>query len=129
MKIVILGGSGRAGDFLTRDFHRKGNEVIVLSRNKPTTAWSIVQRDAETLARREFKEAIKIFETLANKDPQTYSADVMSAKRLLEKYNAAQITQNNSSLYAPVSQLIHSRLHPLCRYATAFAICDIPCRS
>jgi predicted dinucleotide-binding enzyme len=75
MKIVILGGSGQVGNLLTRDFHRKGHEVMVLSRNRPTTAWSIVQRDAETLARREFKEAIKICDTLANKDPQTFSAD------------------------------------------------------
>jgi uncharacterized protein (TIGR01777 family) len=51
MKIVIPGGSGQVGKLLARDFHRKGHEVIVLSRNKPTTAWSILQWDAETLGK------------------------------------------------------------------------------
>ena len=51
MKIVIPGGSGQVGKLLAQDFHRKGHEVIVLSRNKPTTAWSILQWDAETLGK------------------------------------------------------------------------------
>lgn len=51
MKIVIPGGSGQAGSLLARDLHRKGHEVIVLSGNKATAAWPILQWDAATLGK------------------------------------------------------------------------------
>lgn len=49
MKIVIPGGSGQVGTVLARAFHRRGHEVVVLSR-KPTNApWRMVGWDGETL--------------------------------------------------------------------------------
>src|SRR5437867_5267545 len=49
MKIVIPGGSGQVGTVLARAFHRRGDEVIVLSRKPIKAAWRDVQWDGETL--------------------------------------------------------------------------------
>jgi uncharacterized protein len=51
MKIVIPGGSGQVGTLLARDLHRKGHEVVVLSRSNPTAPWRILQWDAATLGK------------------------------------------------------------------------------
>ena len=49
MKIVIPGGSGQVGTVLARAFHKRGDEVIVLSRKPIKAAWRGVQWDGETL--------------------------------------------------------------------------------
>ena len=49
MKIVIPGGSGQVGTVLARAFHKRGDEVVVLSRKPIKTAWRYVQWDGETL--------------------------------------------------------------------------------
>ena len=49
MKIVIPGGSGQVGTVLARAFHKRGDEVVVLSRKPIKTAWRCVQWDGETL--------------------------------------------------------------------------------
>src|SRR6185295_11518543 len=56
MKIVIPGGSGQIGTMLAREFHARGDEVIVLSRRPRVTPWRTVEwyphmvgRWAETL--------------------------------------------------------------------------------
>jgi len=49
MRIVIPGGSGQVGTVLTRAFHGRGDEVIVLSRRPQTAPWRVERWDAETL--------------------------------------------------------------------------------
>jgi len=55
MKIVIPGGSGQVGTILARHFHSQGHEVVVISRNAPTSAcvkpatWRVVEWDGQTL--------------------------------------------------------------------------------
>lgn len=49
MKIVIPGGSGQVGTLLARAFHKRGDEVVVLSRMPANAAWRTVPWDGETL--------------------------------------------------------------------------------
>jgi len=49
MKIVIPGGSGYVGTVLARAFHKKGDEVVVLSRSPASRPWRTVAWDGETL--------------------------------------------------------------------------------
>jgi uncharacterized protein (TIGR01777 family) len=49
MKIVIPGGSGYVGTVLARDFHKRGDEVVVLSRAPANKPWRVVSWDGETL--------------------------------------------------------------------------------
>jgi uncharacterized protein len=49
MKIVIPGGSGQVGTVLARAFHRRGREVVVLSRKPVNAPWRMVEWDGETL--------------------------------------------------------------------------------
>lgn len=42
MKIVIPGGSGHIGTLLAREFHARGHEVVVLSRNPADAPWRTV---------------------------------------------------------------------------------------
>jgi hypothetical protein len=49
MKIVIPGGSGQVGTVLARAFHKRGHEVVVLSRKPANAAWRMVEWDGETL--------------------------------------------------------------------------------
>jgi len=55
MKIVIPGGSGQVGTILARHFHSQGHEVVVISRNAPTSAcvkpatWRVVGWNGQTL--------------------------------------------------------------------------------
>jgi hypothetical protein len=49
MKIVIPGGSGQVGTVLARAFHKRGDEVVVLSRKPIKESWRGVEWDGETL--------------------------------------------------------------------------------
>lgn len=49
MKVVILGGSGQVGTILARDFHRRGDEVVVLSRKPAQKPWCVVTWDGRSL--------------------------------------------------------------------------------
>ena len=50
MKIVIPGGSGQVGTILAREFHGRGDEVVVLSRtNSNVQPWRVVKWDGESL--------------------------------------------------------------------------------
>lgn len=53
MKVVIPGGSGQVGTILARDFQRRGDEVVVLSRKpaQPTEVrpWRVVAWDGQSL--------------------------------------------------------------------------------
>src|SRR5437867_7603279 len=49
MKVVIAGGTGQVGTILAREFHRRGDEVVVLSRTPNAARWRVVKWDAETL--------------------------------------------------------------------------------
>jgi uncharacterized protein (TIGR01777 family) len=49
MKIVIPGGSGQVGTVLARAVHKRGDEVVVLSRKPASAAWRMVEWDGETL--------------------------------------------------------------------------------
>ena len=49
MKIVIPGGSGQVGTILARAFHKRGDEVVVLSRRPADVPWRQVEWDGETL--------------------------------------------------------------------------------
>lgn len=49
MKIVIPGGSGQVGHILARAFHRRGDEVVVLSRNPAARPWRVVPWDGVSL--------------------------------------------------------------------------------
>lgn len=59
MKIIIPGGSGQVGTVLAREFHARGDEVVVLSRNPRKEAWRTVNWDGENLGdwRTEFEAA------------------------------------------------------------------------
>src|ERR1041385_3686493 len=41
MRILIPGGAGHLGTLLARDFHQRGDEVIVLSRNPRPQPWKV----------------------------------------------------------------------------------------
>ncbi|HEY4642260.1 MAG TPA: TIGR01777 family oxidoreductase [Thermoanaerobaculia bacterium] len=41
MRIIIPGGSGHLGTLLARDFHQRGDEVIVLSRSPQPQPWKV----------------------------------------------------------------------------------------
>ncbi len=48
MKIVIAGGSGQIGTFLAREFHSRGDEVVILSRQSSgVVPWKVANWDAE----------------------------------------------------------------------------------
>jgi len=49
MKIVIPGGSGQVGTVLAGAFHKRGDEVVVLSRAPASALWRTVEWDGETL--------------------------------------------------------------------------------
>src|SRR5437764_12808234 len=49
MKIVIAGGAGHVGMILSQAFHKRGDEVVVLSRRLVPAPWRTVQWDGETL--------------------------------------------------------------------------------
>ena len=50
MRVVIPGGSGQVGTVLARAFHKRGDEVIVLSRTQnKSVPWRTVRWDGETL--------------------------------------------------------------------------------
>jgi len=49
MKIVIPGGSGQVGTILARAFHRKGHDVVVLSRRPNVRPWRVIAWDGLTL--------------------------------------------------------------------------------
>ncbi len=49
MKVVIAGGSGQIGTVLARAFHKRGDEVVILSRKLVTAPWPTVLWDGETL--------------------------------------------------------------------------------
>ena len=49
MKIIISGGSGQVGTLLARDFHKSGDEVVVLSRTPQDAPWRVVCWDAQTV--------------------------------------------------------------------------------
>src|SRR5437870_13651670 len=49
MKILIPGGSGQVGTVLARALHKRGNEVVVLSRKPGDSAWRTVEWDGETM--------------------------------------------------------------------------------
>lgn len=50
MKVVIPGGSGQVGTILARAFHKRGDEVVVLSRTQTNALpWRVVKWDGETL--------------------------------------------------------------------------------
>jgi uncharacterized protein (TIGR01777 family) len=49
LKVVLPGGSGQVGTLLARDFHRRGHEVVVLSRQLAAPPWRVVAWDGETL--------------------------------------------------------------------------------
>ncbi len=49
MKIVIPGGSGQVGTILARDFHRAGDDVVVLSRRVQRLPWRVVHWDGQHL--------------------------------------------------------------------------------
>jgi uncharacterized protein (TIGR01777 family) len=49
MKIVIPGGSGHVGTLLSREFHRLGHDVVVLSRAPEKRPWRVATWDGETL--------------------------------------------------------------------------------
>jgi uncharacterized protein (TIGR01777 family) len=51
MKIVIPGGSGQVGTFLSRAFHRDGHQVVVLSRRPAVAPWRVVGWDGATMGR------------------------------------------------------------------------------
>lgn len=46
MKIVIPGGTGQVGTLLARNFHARGDEVVVLSRSPMATPWRTVSWEA-----------------------------------------------------------------------------------
>src|SRR5262245_58925592 len=50
MKIVIPGGSGQVGTVLARALHKKGHDVVVLSRQPQARPWCVVEWDGKTLA-------------------------------------------------------------------------------
>ena len=56
MKIILAGGTGQVGTVLARNFHAKGDEVVVLSRNPAKADWRTVSWDAENLG--DWKEEI-----------------------------------------------------------------------
>ncbi|MBX7171559.1 MAG: TIGR01777 family oxidoreductase [Pyrinomonadaceae bacterium] len=49
MKIILAGGTGQVGTVLARNFHAKGDEVVVLSRNPANADWQTISWDAENL--------------------------------------------------------------------------------
>ncbi|HWX39600.1 MAG TPA: TIGR01777 family oxidoreductase [Blastocatellia bacterium] len=49
MKVVIPGGTGQVGAILAHAFHRRGDEVVVLSRRPAKADWRVEQWDAEGL--------------------------------------------------------------------------------
>ena len=50
MKVVIPGGSGQVGTVLARAFHKRGAEVVVLSRTQTDgLPWRVVEWDGESL--------------------------------------------------------------------------------
>src|ERR1043166_4886030 len=48
MKVVIPGGSGQVGTILAREYHRRGEEVVVLSRHPQAVDWRGVPWDGRT---------------------------------------------------------------------------------
>ena len=49
MRIVIPGGSGQVGTILAREFHTRGEQVVVLARSPRSAPWQVIQWDARTL--------------------------------------------------------------------------------
>ena len=49
LKVVIPGGSGQVGTLLAHDFHRRGADVVVLSRTPAVQAWRVVGWDGASI--------------------------------------------------------------------------------
>jgi uncharacterized protein (TIGR01777 family) len=49
MKILIAGGTGQIGTLLAREYHGRGDEVVVLTRKPQPARWRMVRWDAENL--------------------------------------------------------------------------------
>jgi uncharacterized protein len=102
MKIVIPGGSGQVGNLLARDFHRKGHEVIVLSRNKPTAAWRTLHWDAATLG--EWTAAIEGADAVINLAGRNVNCRYTSANRHLIKQSRVESTKVISEAISKAKQ-------------------------
>src|SRR5882724_1335708 len=65
MRVVIPGGSGQVGAILASAFHKRGDEVVVLSRTQTNAApWRVVNWDGETLG--EWASEIEDADTIIN---------------------------------------------------------------
>jgi uncharacterized protein (TIGR01777 family) len=65
MRVVIPGGSGQVGTILARAFHKRGDEVVVLSRTQTNALpWRVVNWDGETLG--EWASEIEDADTIIN---------------------------------------------------------------
>ncbi|MEX2218576.1 MAG: TIGR01777 family oxidoreductase [Phycisphaerales bacterium] len=49
MRVVIPGGSGQVGTVLAREFHSRGDDVVVLSRRAGGAPWKALEWDGRTL--------------------------------------------------------------------------------
>ena len=49
LRIIIPGGSGQVGTVLSRHFHERGHEVVVLCRSSPPVPWRVVHWDGSSL--------------------------------------------------------------------------------
>ena len=49
LKVVIPGGSGQVGTVIARDFHRRGVDVVVLSRTPAVQPWRVVTWDGASV--------------------------------------------------------------------------------
>ena len=49
LRIVLPGGSGQVGNILSRYFHARGHDVVVLARRVTRAPWRVVNWDGATL--------------------------------------------------------------------------------
>jgi uncharacterized protein (TIGR01777 family) len=80
MKVVIPGGSGQVGTILARAFHKRGDEVVVLSRTQTNALpWRVVKWDGETLG--EWTSEFEAAETVINLAGQSVNCRYTEANR------------------------------------------------
>lgn len=79
-KVVIPGGSGQVGTILARAFHKRGDEVVVLSRTQTNALpWRVVKWDGETLG--EWTSEFEAAETVINLAGQSVNCRYTEANR------------------------------------------------
>jgi uncharacterized protein len=103
LRIVLSGGSGQVGNILSRYFHAKGHDVVVLARRVTSAPWRVVNWDGVNLGN--WTSELENADVLINLAGRSVDCRYTSANRRAIKESRIQTTQL-------LGQAIGQSVHP-----------------